>query len=278
MATKINRKTMILDVFTFNGEFDLLELRFNILKPYVDEFIIVEADTTFSGIKKELYFPLQAGRYKDFPIRYCVIEQDKLDQDKELNALADVSPSCPDGMHWWHREFRQKESIRRFLTHLDDEDIVYISDCDEIWKPKEIGEGIYKLRQLMYTYYLNNRTSESWAGTFVTKYKNIKNGNLNYMRQLPPKGYEQMMGIQDREFLDDGGWHFTSMGGVGELKRKIESYGHQELNIPQVKDNLENAIKTNTDFIGRDFKFWTDESEWPEYLKDNRQKYINMLK
>ncbi len=272
---------MTYDVISFNGENSILELRFNILKPYVDEFIIVEADTTFSGLPKDLYFPQIGERFKDFNIRYCVIQQSEVDQDKEIQELASNSPSVPKGHHYWHREFCQKEYIRRFLTHLDDEDIVYVSDVDEIWKPKEIGDGIYKLRQLMYVYYLNNRTNEPWAGTFVTKYKNIKNGNLNYMRLVPPdyaQVFKEFEILKKREYLDDGGWHMTSMGGVSELKRKIESYGHQELNIPQIKDNLENAIKTNTDFIGRDFKFWTDESELPEYLLANKQKYLHLFK
>lgn len=278
---------MTIDVVTFNGEYDVLEIRMNVLKDVVDQFIVVEADTTFSGLKKELFFPKQADRYSAFNVKYCVINQETLDQDEELNKLADGSPSVPKGMHWWHREFRQKETIKKFLTHLDDEDVVYLGDCDEIWKPKEIGEKIYKLRQLMYCYYLNNRSNELWAGTVAAKYKNLKKRVLNYMRQVPPsdeyhpsEAYKAFLNslINEREYLDDGGWHFSSLGGEDELKRKLESYGHQELNIPLIKDNLTRAIAENKDFIGRNFTFWVDESDLPEYIITNRQKYAHLLK
>jgi hypothetical protein len=47
---------MIYDTFLFNGELDLLEIRLNILNDYVDQFVIVEAATTFTMDPKELYY------------------------------------------------------------------------------------------------------------------------------------------------------------------------------------------------------------------------------
>lgn len=40
---------MIYDIFSFNNELDMLGLRLEILSPYVDYFVLVEADRTFSG-------------------------------------------------------------------------------------------------------------------------------------------------------------------------------------------------------------------------------------
>ena len=66
---------MICDVFTFNGEYDLLEIRLNILDKYVDQFVIVEAPTTFSGKSKPLYYEQGKDRYKQWhdKIKYFVI-------------------------------------------------------------------------------------------------------------------------------------------------------------------------------------------------------------
>ena len=47
---------MIYDVVCYNGEKELFEIRYNILKDFVDEFIVVEFDKTFSGQLKPWHF------------------------------------------------------------------------------------------------------------------------------------------------------------------------------------------------------------------------------
>ena len=43
----------IYDITTFNGEYELFEIRYQILKDYVNEFRVIEFDKTFSGKPKE---------------------------------------------------------------------------------------------------------------------------------------------------------------------------------------------------------------------------------
>ncbi len=45
----------IVDVFPFFNELDLLDIRLNVLDPYVDCFIISEATKTFQGGDKPLW-------------------------------------------------------------------------------------------------------------------------------------------------------------------------------------------------------------------------------
>ena len=54
----------IFDVFTFYNELDLLELRMNILGDSVDYFVINEANITFTGKPKPLYFAENRKRFK----------------------------------------------------------------------------------------------------------------------------------------------------------------------------------------------------------------------
>lgn len=264
---------MIYDVISFNGEYDLLEIRLNILNDYVDEFIILEAPTTFSGKDKPLYFDLERKRYEKWwdKIRYHVIDEN---YTKEEIELAESSPSVPKDQPWWKREFLQKESIKKALVHLKNDDTVFVGDCDEIWNPNILGvveqsdpTEVYKLKQLVYSYYVNNRSDESWAGTFVTSYQMFKYGCINHFRTNSPK-----------IILENGGWHFTNMGGVNEIKRKLESYGHQEYNNEAIKSCLDERIKNNQDYIGRSFKFWVEEVDLPKYLLDNKDKYIHLFK
>lgn len=244
---------MIYDTFTFNGEYDMLEIRFNILNEYVDKFVIVEADKTFSGNWKPLYW---AERDKD---RF---------EEWERKVFYGVVEMPAHITNPFHRAGYQKDHIRGMLEECDPEDIIYYGDVDEIWKP-QTKEG--KLRQLAYSYYLNNRSSEDWQGTNVCKYKNLY--NLNDWR------------ANHDVILEDGGWHFTNMGGHDELIKKIESYDHQEVNIAWVKDGLKARMDANIDFLGRlddwqgnKFEMWIDESELPQYILDNKERYKKLWK
>lgn len=282
----------VFDIFTFYNELDLLELRLEILNDYVDHFVIVECVETFSGKPKPLYFLENSERYKKYSdkiIHYVttnplqsfedaehrILNGDQLEKEICIQAL--TSSNVPKGEVHWLKEFHQKETIRRALRQcqITDEDICFISDLDEIWDPeilwKEIEDyKIYKLRQLCYSLYLNNRSNESWAGTLLSKYKNIKNACLNHLRTASKTEYE---------YLQNGGWHFTFMGGSEQIKKKIEAYGHQEYNNEYVMNNIENKLASNQDVLGRSqFTFWMDETDLPQYLKQNKEKYKNYFK
>lgn len=257
-----------IDVTLFNGEYDLFEIRYNILKPYVDQFIVCEAKTTFSGKPKQLYFP--KGKYPD--VKYFVINEHYT--DKEIKQ-AEQSPNTQGAAHWKH-EFLQKESIKKALTHLEDDDIVFISDTDEIWEsgtqpPEEYKGSNYvhntgKLKLRVYTYYLNNRSSEEFYGTLVGKYRYIKNECLNHLRS----------NSQTRT-MNYSGWHFTSM--AHDLRRKLtDSYTKETYANDTVMNHLEENVRQNRDFLGRDFTYTEDESDWPPWLTDHRQDFIHLLK
>lgn len=266
---------MIFDAILFNGEYDLLEIRLNILNDFVDQFIIVEAPVTFSGKLKPLYFEKHKSRYAPWihKIKYHIAEY-----NEEMWEEARVSPNT-GGVEHWMREFAQRECIKEAMTHLSDEDICYIGDCDEIWKPQEIGDDVYKLEQLSYSYFLNNRSSEPWSGTFATKYKNIKDSFINHLRAHGVFKLNDPTTWTGYTFLPNAGWHFSNMGGASEIQRKIESYGHQEFNTESFKSAIQQRIDNNVDYMGfRNFTMWKDESELPKYLKDNKEKYKHLWK
>lgn len=270
---------MVVDVFSFNGELDLLEIRLNILDKVVDQFIICESDETFTGIQKPRYFEENKQRYeKWFPkIKHFIMTK----PDEELLAQAQKSPGVPQELHWWVREFCQKESIKRALTHLQDDDLVFISDADEIWNPDVvIPHGRWKLEQIVYAYYLNNRSSEThpgsrygWLGTTLIPYRIIKTDTLDNLRSHDFHRAHMLPAV-----LPNGGWHFTNMGDAEFIKRKLSSYSHQEFNHDGVLDNIENQMQENKDFIGRNFTFTTDETGLPKYILDNKERYAHLWK
>jgi lipopolysaccharide export LptBFGC system permease protein LptF len=159
------------------------------------------------------------------------------------------------------------------IVNANDEDIIYFGDVDEIWKPKQIDDNVYNLKQLNYSYYLNNRSSEEWVGTIVSKYKNIKNGSLNYFR------------ANHTHELEDGGWHFTNMGGEEQILKKLEAYDHQEFNNDYIKSQIKHRLDNNIDYVGRrvdwlgrPFEFRVEEDFLPKFLKENKSSYKHLFK
>src|SRR3990167_762313 len=241
---------MIVDVITFNGESELFEIRYNVLKDFVDEFRVIEFDKTFSGKPKESAFNQHYAKVKHY-----IHSEDIWGKYKEL---------------------AQKESVKDALGGIKDEDIVFIGDCDEIWDTrclKSLNElcnlGIpVKLKLRVYSYYLNNLSNEQFWGTIIAKYKDIKDECLNHARSF-----------NCFKSSDYFGWHFTSMGGHENVKKKLtDSYTNESYATSQVLNNLESNINRNSDFLGREFTYKTDESEWPQELKENKEKYKHLLK
>lgn len=239
---------MVIDAILYNGEEEMFKLRYEMLKDYVDEFIVVEFGKTFSGNDKESH-----------PINLPNVSYHFFTQVKDLKP--DLPPA-------FAMEYNQREMIKECLTHLNDDDTVFFGDCDEIWSKEALKISLYqKLRLKVYAYYLNNRSSENFTlGPVIMRYELLKQVSLNYLRSTLP--------VTEKYY----GWHFTNMGGLEKLRYKIQSYGHQEYHTPEVMNTLEYKMRNNVDYVGRDFRFWIHEDDWPEYLVINREKYRHLLK
>lgn len=248
---------MTYDCFSFFNELDLLEIRFNILDKYVDYFILQESTQTFSGLEKPLYYEENKKRFEKWNHKVIHCVTDKI-----------------ENVDSFQRAHYQKENLMSCLNNANENDIIYFGDLDEIWTPQIINDDrVYKLIQLNYAYYLNNRSSELWIGTIVGKYSSIKNGGFNYHRANP------------KFFIENGGWHFTNMGGVEQIKKKLKSYDHQEYNNEHTLNLVEERMNSNQDFVGRSsdwrgtpFSFHIDGSELPKYILDNIEQYKHLMK
>lgn len=256
---------MVIDIFSYNGEKDLLELRLNILDPHVDKFIVVEAKTTFCGDPKPLHFSKEEKLFEKWwhKLSYFIIDENYSKQEIEE---ARHSPYTNGDKRWMH-EFMQKEALQKALidNNVKDDDIVYVGDVDEIWTPV-IPITPKKLKLRVYTYYLNNLSTEEFWGTIVTFYKDIKGKNLNNIRND--------LSLRTHEYH---GWHFTNQGGIKAVDKKLtDQYNNEAFNdIVRGLLTVRFGVK---DFIGRDFKFTLDESNWPSYLKEHRSEYKHFLK
>jgi hypothetical protein len=127
---KYRKNIKIYDAFIFYNELETLEMRLNILDPYVDYFVIVECDKTFSGLSKELYFQNNIEKFEKFKnkIIHYVIKDAPKNEDDLIKKLQDNNTSqieknviretltndnVPKGQDQWLREFYQRESIKK---------------------------------------------------------------------------------------------------------------------------------------------------------------------
>lgn len=109
----------IFDAFTFNGEWDMLEMRVRTLAPAVNFFVICESNLTFSGQPKPLYLTENSEFLSEFRHRMRIV-------------YADLRNKKSDS---WKNEDASRDAL---LTGLEDalaEDWIIVSDLDEIPKP-----------------------------------------------------------------------------------------------------------------------------------------------
>jgi beta-1,4-mannosyl-glycoprotein beta-1,4-N-acetylglucosaminyltransferase len=231
---------MIVDTFMFGLEYelDLLEIRLNYLNPIVDFFVLVEAEFTQTGHRKELFFENNKERYKTFLHKIIPI---KLDTPKKIYNSWEQ-----DTTTWWENENYQRNSISIGLSrlNLNNDDIIIVSDLDEI--PSINSIQIYKnknligqisLQQEMYYYYLNLKASYYWRGSQLLRYGNIVDGNIQKTRDA-----RNLCPI-----LTEGGWHFSYIGGPKAILNKINSVCETSLH-DDYKDIevINNFMYTNT--------------------------------
>ena len=264
----------IIDCFLFFQELDLLEIRLKYLYAHVDFFVIIEADTTFSGKTKSYNFEENFNRYAKFQdkIIYFKISEKVRSLDDIRNYLTNfgengeiIHQALEKHTHYdrnkiyWRLEAFQRECIRLPLSHIvNDEDIILISDLDEIPNYSVIESLIERqnsetsiLHHYEFKYKVNLLYPKSWKGTIVSRWNLVKEWSLNELRQKAQSDQLQL----DRCFDSIKGYHFTSVGSYEEIKAKIESWGHQEFNNTLVKKNLRDNIKSGSDIFARDSNF-----------------------
>ncbi len=118
----------IFDCFQYFNEEHIAEIRFNILDKFVDSFVIVESTVNHQGKPKKLHFDI--NKYKKFKnkINYIVVD----DTPENIKKSHEGGESLV--------EQHQRNSIIRGLKNANDNDLVILSDVDEIPDLNKLNE------------------------------------------------------------------------------------------------------------------------------------------
>lgn len=207
----------IFDCFIFFNELDLLELRLEEHFDYVNWFVLCEAPVNFRGAPKPLVFAENKPRFQKY-------------LHKVQHIIVDDMPKGDDP---WKREFHQRSALKRGLIGLNPQDIVIVSDCDELVNRAAFtylreNDGYFLLDMPMYQFYVNMMALRAgWSKVFAYSYA-ARDGILDFnkIRQQPSEAFAQFSGTKHR--ISPGGWHFTFLGGIGKVTEKLRAYSHTE--------------------------------------------------
>jgi len=261
----------IYDCFQFFNEENVLDLRLNILDEFVDFFVIAESTTDHQGKGKKLNFNIENFKKFKKKIIYIVVE-DTLNSIKKShigqNSLV---------------ERHQRNSILRGLEKCNDDDLIIISDVDEIPNLNKLNlldkkkrYAVFLQRKFDYKLNLLNETEGDWHGSKICLKKNLK--SPQWLRDLKFKKYPfwRIDKIKDLQMIEDGGWHFSYLQNTENILKKISSFSHGEHNKAKFANikNIEENIKMRKNIFGLNFsykKINIDET-FPKYIIDNKDK------
>jgi beta-1,4-mannosyl-glycoprotein beta-1,4-N-acetylglucosaminyltransferase len=229
----------IYDCILFNDELELLELRLNYLDKLVHQFIIVESEYTFSGLKKQAHFKKNESRFSKFAAKILYINDSK--EPNKDNA--------------WTNEFYQRNLLKTGLKNTKDNDIIIISDVDEI--PylsqiiKDFDMSVPQIIPMSLSYYFFNCFQDNAISdrTVITPYKFIKNIDVGNRDNLISN-----LNI-DQNYKGIYGGHFSYLFGnnIDRYISKIKSFSHQEYNNDYYlnRERIQYCINNNIDIYER---------------------------
>ena len=215
----------IFDCFTFYNELDLLEIRLEELYTTVDHFVIVESNQTFTNRSKPFLFEENKHRYSKYV-------------DKIIHVKVD---DMPGGTDPWVNERHQRNCIMRGVTTAAPDDIIIVSDCDEVLRAQAVkfmrnsGQQLFALRMPLFNFKFNYmRVSpgeyEPWAMAASKHVLDAYTPDILRNTRFNSSEFTQ---------IEHAGWHFGYLGNNEYLKDKAQSFSHQEVNTPEFLEHID---------------------------------------
>lgn len=287
----------IYDCITFFNELEVLEVRLQELYNYVDYFVIAEANTTHAGNSKPFNLLNNWEKIKPYSDKIIYIKV----EDMPGAPITDTIFNTKNGemeihRNHWPNELHQRNCTNRGLYNINDEDIVIISDLDEIPRGSLIGQirndyvhTHWAFRMPLFQYKFNYMcttplTFQVQSQAFV--YKRLKNyQTISSARDYGWNWINRIKAYDDGNdlCLPHGGWHFTNMGSSERVAYKLLQFSHGKEDTI-FRKNLSNSINvdkliskgngtvenTKLDIVDLDNYF-------PEVLLNNKEKFKEFI-
>ena len=248
----------IFDCFMFYDEELLLDIRLNILDKYVDFFVIVESEYFHNGKKRKLKFDI--NKFKKFKnkIIYIIHKNEPLKITRLSDKDSEDIKSYKLILNAHLRENDQRNHISKGLTDADDDDLILVSDVDEIpnfdyMNPSKVKNKIIMFEQEIFYYKFNRYLPNfTWYGTKACKKKNLI--SPQWLRNIKNKRFPfwridtffSKNKYINKIFIKNGGWHFSNIKNANDIELKLKSYLHhrdyesEELGNSKINELIKN--------------------------------------
>jgi beta-1,4-mannosyl-glycoprotein beta-1,4-N-acetylglucosaminyltransferase len=294
----------IYDCFTFFNELDLLEIRLTELSDAVDYFVIVEAKRKHNGEPKELIFNKNKQRYRKWFRKIIYVSTDLPELNFIDKFLIALEKTCiykavrwltiNFGLGRWKLENYQRNMIIKGLKDCSDNDMIMVSDADEIPRAEIIKKAVnlavsgkmVEFEQNVFYYYLNGAVDQKWIGTRMCSF--------NYLNKKL-KGKPQRMRIPfvfrrifDRLFakwnlpvhMKNAGWHFSYLGGIEKVAEKRKALAHSEVSSLSDTNSIKNDVTKGifrTKDLEYNIRYVHVDKSFPKSIKRNKNKYREFI-
>ena len=250
----------IYDCFMYFDEEVVVNIRLHTLNEFVDYFVIVESRFTHKGDPRELKFDHKKFQKFRDKIIY-IIDEEVYPQTHEIKTEdSENDRSIKLIFNAAYRENGQRNLITKGLKEANDEDLILISDVDEIPKLsglnfKSIKEKIILFKQDMFYYKFNLQLPNLiWTGTKACKKKNLI--SPQWLRNIKDRKYSffridtffSKTKFTSIKIISDGGWHFSNIKTPKEIEFKLRSYLHHRefdenpLSVDQIDKIIKNKL------------------------------------
>ena len=242
----------------FYDEELLLDIRLNILDKYVDFFVIVESEYFHNGKKRKLKFDI--NKFKKFKnkIIYIIHKNEPLKITRLSDKDSEDIKSYKLILNAHLRENDQRNHISKGLTDADDDDLILVSDVDEIpnfdyMNPSKVKNKIIMFEQEIFYYKFNRYLPNfTWYGTKACKKKNLI--SPQWLRNIKNKRFPfwridtffSKNKYKNKIFIKNGGWHFSNIKNANDIELKLKSYLHhrdyesEELGNSKINELIKN--------------------------------------
>ena len=264
----------LIDCITFFDNNYIFDFRYNVIKDYVDKFIVCESLFDHKNNPKKVNFDLEK-KYKDNPqVVHLILKR-----------------PFPKKTNPWQNQAIQREYILENLSFTDDDDLIFFSDPDEIPNPNLLSNfvltkkyGIFLQKIYNYKFNLFNPYESPWEGTKVCKKKDLK--SIEFMREkIKTKNLKYKFYRLDKEksieIFDNGGWHFTNLMHPELISKKLKTFAHSEFSGDQFSsiEIIKKKIEEKVDLFNRGHKYnyVKLDDTFPKYLINNLEKYKDFI-
>lgn len=265
----------VFDCFTFFNELDLLEFRLKFLDKYVDYFVLAESNFTFSGKSKPYYYKAAEERFSKWHHKIVYLQIQQSIEGLTFEKQDHYNPQSAA----FQMEYEQRNALLKADPLMSENDLVLLSDLDEIPLPASIKKAKQLDKPLAFShlfhyYFLNCQNtgnSRWWKGCIASSAKQFK--------EITPQGLRDKR--DSYPSLPHAGWHFSFLGGVEKIRQKLLSFAHTEFNKEEFtnEEHIKEAILKGEDILKREgvsFRY-VPLSYYPATLQRIMKEYPELL-